>query len=67
MPHVKFELLSGRDERMKAELAARITQFFVDVLGSVPSNVTVVLSDVKPSDWFIAGAPQAASAKPIGA
>lgn len=57
MPIVRIELLAGRPAETKAELIRRVTEAVVDVLGSDPSQVRVLLHDVPPENWGIAGTP----------
>ncbi|MBY3381821.1 tautomerase family protein [Rhizobium laguerreae] len=55
MPHVKIELLAGRTDEKKAQLASEITTAVSKILGSNSNDVTVVFSDVRPTDWYIGG------------
>ena len=55
MPIVRIELLAGRPADMKAELIRRVTDAVVEALGSNPSQVRVLLRDVPPENWGIAG------------
>lgn len=57
MPIVRVELLAGRPAETKAELIRRVTEAVVEVLGSDPSQVRVLLQDVPPENWGIAGNP----------
>jgi len=55
MPYVRVELLEGRSEEKKAELARRITQAMVECAGTSPESVFVVFEDVKAQNWAIGG------------
>ena len=55
MPYVRCELIEGRDEEKKAELARRITQAMVECAGVSPESVFVVFEDVRPQNWAIGG------------
>jgi 4-oxalocrotonate tautomerase len=60
MPIVKIEMLAGRQDEKKHELAREITAAFARVLGSAPKDVTITFTDVMASDWVIAGEPLSA-------
>jgi 4-oxalocrotonate tautomerase len=62
MPIVKIEMLAGRQDEKKHQLAREITDAFARVLGSSPKDVTIVFTDVASSDWAIAGEPLSALA-----
>ena len=55
MPIVRVELLEGRSPETKAALIRRLTEAIVDVLGSQPSQVRVLLHDVPPENWGVGG------------
>jgi len=55
MPYVRVELIEGRDEEKKAEIARRITEAMVECAGTTPESVFVVFEDVKPQNWAIGG------------
>lgn len=55
MPTLRVELFEGRTEQQKAELAARLTQACVDVLGGGPESVDVIFFDIARHDWATAG------------
>lgn len=55
MPYVRVELIEGRDEKTKAELARRITLAMVECAGTSPESVFVVFEDVRPQNWAIGG------------
>lgn len=55
MPYVRVELIEGRDEEKKAEIARRITEAMVECAGATPESVFVVFEDVKPQNWAISG------------
>jgi 4-oxalocrotonate tautomerase len=61
MPIVKIEMLAGRQDEKKHELAREITAAFARVLGSAPKDVTITFIDVMASDWVIAGEPLSTS------
>lgn len=51
MPHIVLKRNSGRSESLKRELAARLTQAAVDVLGVGKASISVAIEDVAQSDW----------------
>lgn len=55
MPYVRVELIEGRDEEKKAELARRITQAMVECAAATPESVFVVFEDVKSHNWAVGG------------
>jgi 4-oxalocrotonate tautomerase len=55
MPYVRVELIEGRDEEKKAELARRFTQAMVECAGATPESVFVVFEDVKSHNWAVGG------------
>lgn len=55
MPYVRVELIEGRDEEKKAEIARRITEVMVECAGATPESVFVVFEDVKPQNWAVSG------------
>ncbi|GIK86795.1 MAG: 4-oxalocrotonate tautomerase family protein [Burkholderiales bacterium] len=58
MPLVHIHLGRGRATyEQKKELIARVTDTFVDVLGSDKDKVWVVLHEVPRSEWGIGGKP----------
>ena len=55
MPYVRVELIEGRDDEKKAEIARRITEAMVECAGATPESVFVVFEDVKPQNWAVSG------------
>jgi len=51
MPHVIVKLWPGRSEQQKKELAARITEDVMRVLGYGEESVSVAMEEVAPGDW----------------
>ena len=51
MPHVIVKLWPGKSERQKKELAERITEDVMSVLGYGEESVSVALEEVAPQDW----------------
>lgn len=57
MPIVRVELLEGRSAEAKAALIRRITEAVVETLGSQPDQVRVLLHELPPENWGVAGEP----------
>ena len=55
MPRVRVEWLSGRSDAQRAELARRITEAVVDVVGVRPDQISVVFDERPPTHYFRAG------------
>lgn len=51
MPHISIKCYPGRTEEQKQELARRITEDVVEVMGSPSKSVTVAIEEVNPEDW----------------
>ena len=55
MPTIRVELMEGRTPEQKKHLVKALTQEVVDILGSKPDSVDVLLYDIKRSDWATGG------------
>jgi 4-oxalocrotonate tautomerase len=55
MPTIRIELFEGRTAAQKAELAQKITQACVQVLGGSADGVDILFFDIAKSDWATAG------------
>lgn len=55
MPYVKIEILEGATREQKAGLVSDVTRSLVDRLGKKPEQVFVVIDEVSPDDWGVAG------------
>jgi 4-oxalocrotonate tautomerase len=55
MPIVQISLFEGRTVEQKRELAARLTETFVEVLGAPCETVRILFHDYATHDWAIAG------------
>ncbi len=51
MPHVIVKLWPGKSEQQKKELAARIAEDVMNVLGYGPESVSVAMEEVAAEDW----------------
>ena len=57
MPLVTIKWFPGRSAAQKKEVAAKITQAFVEAAGSAPDHVSIIFEEVAKGDWFEAGKP----------
>lgn len=57
MPLVQISILKGRSEEQKRKLLTAVTDAVVDSVGSSPSSVRVIINEVEPSHWSVAGIP----------
>ncbi len=55
MPIIHIELIEGRTDMQKSELAARMTRAMEEVCGVAAADIHIVFSDVSKADWFVAG------------
>ena len=59
MPIVIIHMMEGRDDAKKARAIAAVTQALVESLEVKQETVRVILQEVPPSHWGIAGKPVA--------
>lgn len=55
MAIVDVTLLEGRSQAVKDRVMARLTQVLVEELGAKPAQVRVVLREVRPGCYAVAG------------
>lgn len=55
MPYVKIEMLAGRTEQQKAEIARVVTDALVQHGNAKPESVFVVFDDVEKQNWATGG------------
>lgn len=55
MPTIRIEMLQGRSQEAKQEIATEITALMGRVLGVDPSHVYVMFEDWAPSNWSVGG------------
>lgn len=55
MPIIQFNLLEGRCAEKKRELARRVTDTVVEVLGVRPEQVRILIHEMTGEDFSIAG------------
>lgn len=55
MPMITVDWFAGRTPQQKTQLAARITDAFVDIAGTAREHVWIVFNDKKQSDWAMGG------------
>ncbi len=55
MPTYHIEMLEGRTLEQKKTLVEEITRVTVEVLGSQPESVDILITDVKRENWATGG------------
>ncbi|WP_077000443.1 4-oxalocrotonate tautomerase [Variovorax sp. KK3] len=55
MPVIRVELSAGRTHEQKQKVVDDVTKSMVEHCGCPPESVHVIFSDVKSSDWAVAG------------
>lgn len=55
MPIVQIHLLEGRSEEKKRALVKKVTEAICETVDAPPEAVRIILSDMKKSDYSIAG------------
>ena len=55
MPTYHIEMMEGRTSEQKKKLVEEITRVTVEVLGSAPESVDILITDVKRENWATGG------------
>ena len=55
MPTYHIEMMEGRTLEQKKKLVEEITRVTVEVLGSAPESVDILITDVKRENWATGG------------
>jgi 4-oxalocrotonate tautomerase len=55
MPFINIQMLTGRTEKQKAELAKAITNDFVEIVNAKPEAVSIIFQDIQKNDLAKAG------------
>ncbi|MGI6604650.1 MAG: 4-oxalocrotonate tautomerase [Firmicutes bacterium] len=55
MPIVQIELFEGRTVEQKREMAAKVTEAIVDSLGVPAEAVRIIMRDMAPENFAVAG------------
>jgi 4-oxalocrotonate tautomerase len=66
MPLIQVYMLAGRTGQQKRRLIEELTSVMVDVLGSNPERVNVVVHEVDADNWGRAGVPLSEEAVDAG-
>ena len=53
MPIIRVEMLKGRTEDQKRDLAKQLTDSFVSACGGHKSSINVIITDVEADNWAI--------------
>ncbi|MDN3555576.1 2-hydroxymuconate tautomerase [Halomonas maura] len=56
MPIVNIQLIEGRSDAQKEALIEKVTAACVEAVDCTPESVRVVLADIAPQDFGVAGA-----------
>lgn len=59
MPFIDVSLVAGRSPEVKAQLIRELTDVAEQVLGAPRTTIRVVLREVPPENWGVAGVPKA--------
>ena len=59
MPLIQVHMLKGRTDQQKRQIIEGMTKVMVDVCGSSPERVAVLLHEMDADNWGRAGAPMA--------
>jgi 4-oxalocrotonate tautomerase len=55
MPVVHIEMMAGRTEDQKRAMVARVTDVLVETIAAPPEAVQIVVTEVQPEQWAVAG------------
>jgi 4-oxalocrotonate tautomerase len=55
MPIIQFNLLEGRTVEQKRQLARRVTDTVVEVLGVKPDSIRILIHEMAAHDFSVAG------------
>jgi 4-oxalocrotonate tautomerase len=55
MPLAQLYIAEGRTDAQKKALIEKVTQAFVDALGTKPDSVWVTVNDVPKTQWGVGG------------
>lgn len=55
MPFAQLYIAEGRTDDQKKQLIEKVTQAFVDALGTKPDSVWITVQDIPKTQWGIGG------------
>ena len=55
MPIVRVEMVAGRTQEQKRELAEVLTRETARIAGASPSSIMVIIEDVAKENWAVGG------------
>lgn len=55
MPFINIQMIEGRTEEQKAELAKAITNVFVEIINTKPEDVSIIFNDIQNTNLAKAG------------
>ena len=65
MPMIQVYMLKGRTDAQKRQLIEAMTDVMVEVCGSKPERVGVIVSEIDPTNWGRAGVPHSDNAQAV--
>ncbi len=65
MPMIQVYMLQGRTDAQKRQLIEAMTNVMVEVCGSKPERVGVIVNEIDPANWGRAGVPHSDNAQPV--
>ena len=57
MPFVNIRIYAGHGKERKDEIARRVTEAIAEVAKVPREAIWVVIEDIDPPDWYVAGKP----------
>ncbi|OGK85238.1 MAG: hypothetical protein A2X52_05660 [Candidatus Rokubacteria bacterium GWC2_70_16] len=63
MPFVNIRIYAGHGKERKDEIARRVTEAIAEVAKVPREAIWVVIEDIDPPDWYVAGKPGERMAK----
>jgi len=55
MPIIRIEMVAGRSQEQKRELAEALTRETARIAGTSPSSIMVIIEDVAKENWAVGG------------
>lgn len=64
MPIIQINLMEGRSDQQKKRLVEQVTDAVVEALGAPRENVRILIHEMGPYDFAVAGVPAAERERP---
>lgn len=55
MPVIQIDMFEGKTKEQKKAIIKEVTQAMVKAVGYKPSQITVIIRDIRPINWGTAG------------